>query len=148
MDTEKKISDSKTDNLDILAKNDDLSDLLNEAKSTIIQLQEETKSLKSEIDVLRQRNQEYVKTIQSNNDIDAKPKSPLLNNDHTSLEIPPPIPLEPFIIVKENKIKNHPKSGHNDVSNQATNNVRNESNYSEKSLASEETSQSDDTFVV
>lgn len=132
----------------MLAKNDDLTDLLNEAKSTIIQLQEEMKSLKSEIDILRQRNQENVEINQPINDIDAKPKSPPSNNVHSSLEKPPPIPLEPVIIVKENKMNNHPKSGHNDESNQTMNIVRNETKYSEKSLASDETSQSDDTFVV
>lgn len=51
--------------MDKVTKNDDLTDLLNEAKSTILDLQAEIDTLKTEIEILRHKNQEYAKQIGS-----------------------------------------------------------------------------------
>lgn len=67
---------------------------MNEAKATILDLQAEIKLHKSEIDILRQKNQKLIEQIGLFNGTDSNAKRP---------STPPPIPLEPVIIVKESK---------------------------------------------
>ncbi|XP_055310223.1 uncharacterized protein LOC129573573 [Sitodiplosis mosellana] len=153
LDNDENNSDVKVNNSNVLSKNDDLTDLLNEAKSTILNLQDEIKSLKSDIETLRQQNQEYVTQIESFHSIGTKPNSPPLNHVHTSSEMPPPIPLEPVIIVKENKGKDYTKCDQTTIAagdecNQTKKNTGNETKCSEHSFASDDTSQSDNTFVI
>lgn len=136
------------------SKKEDLTDLLNEAKSTILNLQNEIKALKSEIGKLRQQNQEYVVQIESIHSVDTKEKVSLLNQVHTASEMPPPMPLEPVIIVKENKSKEFTKSDDQstiaaeDGYNETKKDARKATNGSEHSFTSDDTSQSDDTFVM
>lgn len=153
MENGKNDSAQKIDNFDG-SKKEDLTDLLNEAKSTILNLQDEIKSLKSEIGKLRQQNQEYVVQIESFHSVDTKEKGSLLNQVHTASEMPPPIPLEPVIIVKRNKSKEFTKSDDQstiaaeDGCNETNNDARKATNCSEHSFTSDDTSQSDNTFVM
>lgn len=134
------------------SKNEDLTDLLNEAKSTIINLQDEIQSLKSEIGKLRQQNQEYVVQIESFHSFDAKEKVSSLNQVHTTSEMPPPIPLEPVIIVKESneftKTDDQSTIAAEGECNEKNNDARKTTNCSEHSFTSDDTSQSDNTFVM
>lgn len=69
---------------------------------------------------------------------------------YISSETPPPIPLEPVIIVKESNNKHHSKSVQNNSTEYGNKQTVNDAiileNYSEKSSESEQTS--DNTFVV
>lgn len=117
--------------------NDDLTDLLNEAESTILQLQEESKTLKSEIHKLRQQNLEY------NKQIDALQKQTITSN------VPETIPLEPIIIIKDNKNISLSDDGQDKrINNEFQATINTGINISEKSSTSYDSSQSDNTFVM
>lgn len=129
-------------------KSDDLSELLNEAKSTIIKFQRETALLKSEIDMLRQKNQEYCKQIETlQNQIQMN--ATLVNDPISTNQLP--IPLEPIVIVKENLVQKDSKTNQNSDFKHSPNNVNDNTDYriniNENSLASEQSS-SDNTYLV
>lgn len=116
------------------SKKDDLVDLLNEAKTTILQLQDESKTLKSEIDNLRQKNLENDKQIES-----LQKQTVAKSSNDIARET---IPLEPIIIVKENKNKSLSDDEHFNNEYKAPNDI------SDKSSPSNQTSPSDNTFVL
>lgn len=154
------------ENVQLTNENNDLTDLLNEAKLTIIHLQQEMKSLKSEIEILRQQNREYltqIETMKNESRVKSPQNQPQIasENDKTELktpalkEDPVPIPLEPVIIVKESKSMDPLKQSPNTTAKQHENVVkqllRNHSfdiDHEDKSLVSDQTSQSENTFVV
>lgn len=142
------ISCADKNNCNESIKSDDLSDLLNEAKSTILKLQQETNSLKSEIDMMRQQNQEYCKQIETLQN-QVKMNTTLVHDTISVNQLP--IPLEPTVIVKENPIQNNSKSIHNLDSKHQQNRLNDTANYginlNENSLASEQSS-SDNTYLV
>lgn len=98
---------------------DDLPELLNEAKSTIIQLQDDVNSLKAQVEMLRKQNDDYVMEIKElkerNNEINEIDKSmqtslvgaqEMIHKLHQETgrygeNTAPPIPLEPIIIVND-----------------------------------------------
>lgn len=140
--------------------NDDLTDLLNEAKRTILELQHEIESLKSEIEQLRQQNralatqidspqnQSNLKTVHDQPQIDTGGKE--------SKPIPAPLPqsqidgsvampLEPVIIVNDKKTESSLNT--NRKANENLNPKFVPKNGREQ-MASDQTSQSDSTYVV
>lgn len=130
-------------NRQVTTNNDDLTDLLNEAKATILELQEKTESLKTEIDTLRHQNQDYSKQIEAflNCSNDAK-VSPTIDAH------PPPIPLEPIVIVKENRGKNDSKCSQSVNAKTEHNDTVANLNYELDCSESSQSSQSDNTNLV
>lgn len=114
-------------------------DLLNEAKSTITQLQEEIQLLTSENDKLSQINFEYENEISF---LKNELKQVILN-DQSHL---PPLPLEPIVIVQQNKSQSSyvedskAKDKHILVKEEIYSNVHPSQNI--------QTSQSDNTFIM
>lgn len=134
------------DNLQTSTKTADLTDLLNEAKATILQLQDKTQSLKNEIEMLRQQNHDYSKRIEQL--LDCNNKSVSVSNDVR----PPPIPLEPIVIVKEKQDEKDTKCSQsvNAKTEQydVVANINYEKDYSEQSTSSSRSqSQLENTFV-
>ncbi|XP_031620520.1 uncharacterized protein LOC116339048 [Contarinia nasturtii] len=126
--------------VDVSNKKEELEDLLNEAKSSIIQLQEEIRLHKFEIDKLRQINFEQEKQIdslQSNN----KSKSNLLNNELH----PPSLPLEPIIIIQQHKNQSNSEVDANDKKESC---AKEETNSIVTPSINNQTSQSDNTFII
>lgn len=122
-------------------KNGELTDLLIEAKATILQLQAENKSLNNEIQILRQQNLDNVKRNES-----------LQEGNHTEATQlndiePPPIPLEPVIIVKENGNKIDATYSQNmNAKNQGNDTGANPNDETDNSERSHHSSQSDNTY--
>lgn len=103
---------------------DDLPELLNEAKLTIIQLQDDVNSFKAQVEMLRKQNDDYVIEIKDfqerHNEINEFEKSiqrSLVGTKETihkyhqetggsGKNTAPPIPLEPIIIVNDENHKN------------------------------------------
>lgn len=132
-------------NTQILNGSGDLVDLLDEAKSTILQLQEEIKSLRSEIDTLRQKNLEFVNQMdQLKNNTNIVP----FNNDHNDDSNAMPLEL---IIMKQNEKQKHSKCEYinntKDVTNNTVDNVKAKAKISNISSPSEQTP-SDNTFLM
>lgn len=152
---------------------DDLTDLLNEAKHTILELQHEIESLKSEIEQLRQQNRFFVAQLESSQ------SQSNLKTGHDQLEIksggkesksmptaaaespeksgPVGMPLEPVIIVNGNKCDNIMDT--NQKANEKTDAMcqtkkivpSNPKIVAKKScdhVASDQTTQSDHTYVA
>lgn len=136
-------------------RNDDLIELLNEAKLTILELQREIESLKSETEQLRQQNRTLATQIDSpKNQPEIISRGKELKPSENDKPIA--IPLDPIVIVNDNKI---------DISTN-TNQKRDEKNngipqakmnHSKSKLAtkngrdqmpSDQTSQSDNTYVL
>lgn len=116
-----KLSESieKIEGKEAMTKSDDLVVLLNDAKSTIIQLQSDADTLKSHVESLRKQNEEYEKTVQKlkNGAPDIQfTQSRCTKMSQTEDIKAPPIPLEPIVIV--NKTAEHKKRKHNDKRNQ------------------------------
>lgn len=87
-----------------MTKTDDLVVLLHEAKETIIQLQDDTSVLRSQVESLRQQNENYAVTIET-----LKDGVPVHNKctkmSQTDDIKAPPIPLEPIVIVNKSHEK-------------------------------------------
>lgn len=140
-------AEGQGNNLQTSTKIVDLTDLLNEAKATILQLQDKTQSLKNEIEMLRQQNHDYSKRIEQLLDCNENNKSVPVSNDIQ----PPPIPLEPIVIVKEKS------DGKDTKCSQSVNaktekydvvaNINYEKDCSEQSTSSSRSSQLENTFV-
>lgn len=132
-------------NLEASTKTADLTDLLNEAKATILQLQDKTQLLKNEIEMLRQQNHDYSKRIEQL--LDCNNKSVSVSNDVQ----PPPIPLEPIVIVKEKRDENDTKFSQsvNAKTEQydVVANIKYEKDFSKQSTSSSRSSQLENTFV-
>lgn len=146
--------------------NDDLTDLLNEAKHTILELQHEIESLKSEIEQLRQQNRALAATAQIEPSVQNQTNLKTVNEDPTvgdsggkeskptpvvSVTVPPSmqqaqkdspvkIPLEPVVIVNDNKLGSS--------ANKNSNPKLVSKSGREQQMPSDQTSQSDNTFVV
>lgn len=122
--------------------NDDLTDLLNEAKHTILELQHEIQSLKSEIEQLRQQNQTNNKPVIDSGRVEMESKSTPISVPasvsavQAQRESPAAMPLEPVVIVNGNR-----KATENP-------NAKVESKNAHERMPSDQTSQSDNTFVV
>lgn len=129
--------------------NDDLTDLLNEAKLTILELQHEIESLKSEIEQLRQQNRALVTQIDSSqnqsNRKTVESDQPKIESGGKESKPPPAIPLEPVVIVNDNKIDSSMKT--NRKASESLNPKFIPKNVREQ-MASDQTSQSDSTYVV
>lgn len=123
-------------NKQVTTNDDDLTDLLNEAKATILELQEKTESLKTEIETLRHQNQDYSKQIES------------FLNCNNDAKVPPPIPLEPIVIVKENRSKNDSKCSQSVNAKTEHNDAVANLNYELDCSESSQSSQSDNTYLV
>lgn len=150
--------------------NDDLPELLNEAKLTIIELQREIESLKSEIEELRQQNRGLAAQIESpQNPANLKtgiidqsvidsgggelksapapvpmPEPAPVQAPLAQKESPAAIPLEPVVIVNDN---NKVDSSANRKANEHPNPQIASKNGREQ-RPSVQTSESDNTFVV
>lgn len=147
--------------------NDDLTDLLNEAKHTILELQHEIESLKSEIDQLRQQNrslaaqndtphnQTNLKTINENRPASASGGK---ESKPTPAPAPTPVPtvqgqkdssaavsLEPVVIVNDNGIESSANTKRKTIEHPMP---RIASKNAQEQMPSDQTSQSDNTFVV
>lgn len=112
---------------------DDLPELLNEAKLTIIQLQDDVNSFKAQIEKLRKQNHDHVIEIkefkEKNNDINEFEKSiqTSLVGRHETIHkyhqetggsgknTAPPIPLEPIIIVNYKNERRNTEAIHDSV---------------------------------
>lgn len=131
--------------IEVSTNPEDLTELLNEAKSTILQLQEETKTLKTEIETLRHQNQNHSKQIETLLDCN-NAKVP------ASAVEPPPIPLEPIVIVKDNSGQNDSKCSQKVNAkidqNDRVANLNYEMDTCEKSATSNQSSQSDNICLV
>lgn len=147
---------------DMLSRTDDLTDLLNDAKLTILQLQTEIESLKSEIAILRQQNREYSKHFEFTQN-ESRPKSAhhqhVVNTTETKTkaklpaESPKddsvPIPLEPIIIVKGSQ-GNSPVKLHANANADHHGALEDHSNrdHDEHSLMSDQIQSSDNIYVL
>lgn len=145
-------------------RNDDLMDLLNEAKSTILELQREIESQKFEIEQLRQQNH----NLASKNDLSQNQSNLKTAQDYTEIdsgrnELKPAsttaMPLEPAVVVvvaNDDKIEsstnaNLKATDPNDGMPKAKiihSNPKYVARNVVNRLTSDQTSQSDDTFVV
>lgn len=130
--------------------NDDLTDLLNEAKLTILELQREIESQKSEIEQLRQQNKAaQIDSPQNQSNLKAVHYQQKIDSGgRESKPAPTPqvtIPLEPVVIVDDNKYESplnpNRKANDNLTPKFVSKNVR-------EQKASDQTSQSDSTYVV
>lgn len=144
-----------------------MTDLLHESKLTIIQLQHEIEALKSETEILRQQNRDYaskMESLQNDSRLKSANGQPQINSSDNELkatlaaskEESVPIPLEPIIIVKENKsngsLKLSPemnaKHEHHDRGLVDPLNRYLEMKNDDNSLMSDQTTQSENTFVM
>lgn len=138
-----------TEKLDQPNQTDDLVDLLNEAKLTILELQREIEALKIEIEMLREQNKGYLMQIESLNRVQSTQCQPTESQANL---LPPndeavPIPLEPIVIVKENHTDDSPNKCTN-ATDKHQPNPKHTAPHVNHSMASDQTSQSDNTFVV
>lgn len=145
--------------MNIPSKRNDLTDLLNEAKLTIIQLQTEIESLKSEVEILRQQNREYMDHIEITNN-ESSPKTAHKPFESTETEAksqvmqpnddPVPIPFEPIIIVKGSKENSPLKSNShaNAVVEHQGLMEHLDVNRDENSIISDQLQTSDNTYVL
>lgn len=134
-------------------RNDDLTDLLNEAKHTILELQHEIESLKSEIVELRQQNRFFVTQMESVGNESKLVPTPV-NADKDG---PAAMPLEPIVIVNDNKhddlVETAQEANENISSMPQTKklippNAKVMVKNSRGHEASDQTTQSDNTYVV
>lgn len=137
-------------------RNDDLIELLNEAKLTILELQREIESLKSEIEQLRQQN----RTLATQRD--SPQKHPEIIS--SAKELKPAgedgsaaMPLQPIVIVNDNNKIEDNSTNANLITNERNDGIPPAKiNYSNSKSAakngrnqmpSDQTSQSDNTYV-
>lgn len=154
-------SDSKYDEELKTTGNDDLTDLLNEAKHTILEMQHEIESLKSEIEQLRQQNRTLAAQNESsqNQTNDNKPAGDSGGMESKPAPTPTPtpvlviqaqkdspaaIPLEPVVIINDNGVERPTNTNRKAVENPNPKIV----SKNVPQMPSDQTSQSDSTFVV